>query len=242
MTDLHTHLLPGMDDGPRTFDESMQLVEMELDDGVDTIAVTPHFNFEYHKLAEFLEKREKQSEALQRITENAGLSVTIIEGAEVYLSQWITVEQRIKALCYQNSNCMLIELPEFYLPDWAHQVLCQLKLRGITPIIAHAERYLYFQKDIDLLRSLTRCGCLVQINADSIIGRGTKRRRQAFKLIKSGLVQFVASDTHSVLNRPPRLGAAMHILCKKVGWQAADILEQNQSRLCSGEKFLATIL
>lgn len=238
MTDLHTHLLPAMDDGPRTFDESMQLVEMELDDGVDTIAVTPHFNFEFHKLGEFLENREKQSGTLQKIIDDAGLPVTIIEGAEVYLSQWITVEEGVKELCYQNTSCMLIELPEYYFPDWAFQVLCQLKAGGITPVIAHADRYHYFQKDIDILRSLVRSGCLVQLNADSIIGSGPKSRRQAISLIKSGLVQFVASDAHSVLKRPPKLGVAMNLLCKKVGWQVADVFDANTSRLCRGERFL----
>ena len=241
MTDIHTHLLPDMDNGPRTFDESMQLVEMEVNDGVDTIAVTPHFNFEFDRLDEFLEKRARQSETLRKIITDAGLAVSIVEGAEVSLSQWITVEQAIKRLCYLHTSNMLVELPSDFFPDWAPQVLSDLHNRGITPVLAHVERYSYFQKNSEMLRNLVQSGCLAQLNADSLVSRGFSRRAQAISLLKSGLVQVLASDTHSVFKRPPRLGAAMKLFSKVEGRPVAELLDATAGQICNGADLLRAI-
>jgi protein-tyrosine phosphatase len=122
----------------------------------------------------------------------------------------------IKKLCYNNGTYILIEMPGNYCPKWAEDVLFEIKMMGITPILAHVERFGYFINSTDVLYSFVKAGALAQVNANSLIERGA-RRKAVLKLINEKLVHIIASDCHSVDKRPPNLEAGFDVISKKLG-------------------------
>ena len=193
MIDIHSHLIFDVDDGPKTLDESLRMVCEAEEAGVKTIIATPHFR-------EHMEGFEKVIENFQKLAHKASDSgVAIKLGCEVMLNPLIlkNIDDRTK-LCLDNSDYMLFEFPPGLIPSQGHDVIYRLQLEGIVPIIAHPERNICFLKDSGLLLEFIERGCLVQVDAGSIIGiYGKKIRDFSKSLIELNLTQFVASDAHT---------------------------------------------
>ena len=221
MTDLHTHILPGIDDGARTVEESISLLRMQLKSGVNTVALTPHFKFSAAEQPEFLLRRERSYNALSKAIDKHGLPIELILGAEVAFTTPL-LELDLDSLCYEGTKTILIELPMDHYPAYAGDMFYRLMLDGYTPLIAHAERYSYFTRKPGLLEKLTRGGALVQVNAGGLLKRRTRKR--ILKMISGGLVHVLASDTHSMDLRPPRLEKAVKVIEKKLGNETAQRL------------------
>jgi len=220
--DLHTHILPGIDDGAETVDESISLIRAEIESGVKTIALTPHFNVNASEQQDYLTAYNTAFYKLHEAINEHKLPIRLIQGAEVAFTS-LSPELDLDSLCYENTNTILIELPMTYYPPYSREILYRMQLDGYTPMIAHAERYAYFAKKPALLEKLVQTGALVQINAGSLIKKG-KIRRRALKMISRGLVHAIATDTHSMAMRPPRLDMAHEIVAKKLGTETAQRL------------------
>lgn len=227
MVDLHTHILPNIDDGPETIEESLRLLQMELVDGILTVAFTPHFSVDNDNLGEFIHKRDLAAETLFEEADKKGIRIRSLCAAEVALSPEILALSSVESLCYENSAIMLVELPLDFFWKWIPQTLYELKLRGITAVIAHAERYHYFRKDIKILQELVNAGFLVQINAESILCKNIKTKRFIKDLFQKNLIHVIASDTHSVSYRPPNLAAAIKEVEKNFGNECAKYIVTN---------------
>lgn len=226
MIDMHSHILPGIDDGAKNVKISLQLIEKDLRDGIKTICLTPHFNFEKQTIEQFLQEREDSYQQLKQAVEQKGWNVEFILGAEVAFSTKLTEQQDLKRLCYGNGKCMLVELPVTYLPKWTEEVLDELQVQGITPLLAHVERYNFFQSAPDKLYGLLEDGCYAQVNATSIV-KHKNAQKLIFLLMKHGMVHCMGSDTHSMEKRPPMMQDAMNLIEKKMGSEYLKNLEKN---------------
>ncbi|MCL2628775.1 MAG: capsular biosynthesis protein [Oscillospiraceae bacterium] len=222
MIDLHTHILPGIDDGAGTLNESIKLLQMEIDSGVKTVALTPHYRPSADTLKDFLRKRKDSYKRLSAEVERRGLRIKLILGAEVAYSPDL-LEMDIDEICYEGTKTILIELPPSHYPTLVKNVFYELLLRGYTPLIAHCERYPYFSKNTELLEELVYMGAIVQINAGPF-ARKWQNKRRLFSMINEELVHTIATDTHSVDKRPPKLKTAMKVIEKKLGIEAVQRL------------------
>lgn len=198
--DIHTHILPSIDDGASDIDISILLLEALEEQGVTHIAFTPHFYTQYedieNRLAEFLEAREK---AYKLVKENYTGSLTFTVGAEVHLSENILLIENLKDLCYRSTNYLLIEMP--YNSSFSDEEIKILKeiisKHKIIPVLAHIERYPVALKNKELLSQLKEMGCIMQINTESL--RGVFSKNKIIKLINEGYVALLGSDTHSTI-------------------------------------------
>lgn len=201
MTDLHTHILPGMDDGPKELSAALALLEQEYAQGVRNVALTSHYHCEAEDLQAFLARREASFRAL---SDAAPGDMTLKRGCEVFFSPEL-LHLDVSKLCLEGTRYLLLELPILQRPAFLREVLLGLTARGIVPLIAHAERYLYVQRDPRLLMEWIDLGARIQVNAgsDAALIR---------KLLRWGLVHVMASDAHHVTHRPANLRTGLEML------------------------------
>ncbi len=209
MIDLHFHCLPGIDDGPKTWDEATALCRAAADEGTDTVVATPHV-FRDNWINEDPSVRDR---LLLRLNTLLGGRPSVLAGCEYYFSTDIVqlVERgRWSPLTRLNrSRYLLIEFPPNEVPAAAEAVFHELSLLEVTPVVAHPERNAVLAQDPDRLERLVARGGVVQLTAGSLLGdfgRGCRSACEAF--FRRGLVHLVASDAHSIERRPPRLAQA----------------------------------
>lgn len=195
--DIHTHILPGVDDGCRTIEDSIEVIKYLKGNGVTDIVLTSHYiensNYSYNQIS--------RSEIFTRLKEKTqDLEVNLYLGNEIYLSDnVINLLERHEISTINNTKYMLVELPLTGYLNNLQNILCDLTSYGIVPIIAHPERYDFLQKNFKRVRELLEFDCLIQCNIDSLTGKyGRSAKRLMKKLLKNNLVQFVATDTHYV--------------------------------------------
>jgi protein-tyrosine phosphatase len=207
MIDLHCHVLPGIDDGPATIDESVALVRAAAASGVREIVATPHVSSHYpdNEPANIsLLTRELNERLLIE-----GVPVKIWTGAEINITRIGELsEEELSALALGGGQWLLVECPfAVYAPDF-DAILLYLKNKGHRVMLAHPERSPLFQRDPQRLEALVAAGMLASITAGSLVGRfGRDVRRFAMRLAADGLAHNVASDAHDVRRRPPGIAA-----------------------------------
>ncbi len=192
--DIHSHILPRIDDGPRDLENSRQCLRDLSAGGVTHLAFTPHFYPDQKTVEAFLEKREKAHQKILSAPELDGFAYTL--GAEVYLTGTLFNNEDLSALCYQGTNLMLVE------PEYADSFKNSLRIRihrlteerDITPIVAHIDRYPFLWKDPKRLQYLRDMGCLFQVNLSSFTEIFS--RRHALRLADEGLIHFIGEDVH----------------------------------------------
>ena len=224
MTDLHTHILPGMDDGARDVETSLELLRMEREQGVDRVVFTPHFYREKEDVSSFLSRR---CEALSRL-EAAAAQLPARErvalprwelGAEVAWMPNLAEREELKDLCLGQSNYFLLELP---FTPWRDQMISQLyELLGrgqFIPVIAHLDRY-WDRQPKEQIEQLLHLGVPIQLSANILLKFFS--RRKALQMIQQGQIFLLASDCHSLHHRPPNLGPAVNVVARKLGWRQA---------------------
>lgn len=217
MTDLHTHILPGMDDGAQSVEDALAMLQSEAQQGVDTVALTPHFSIKDETISEFLVRREKALQLLCKELEGK-THPKLLMGAEVAWAQGIAEWPELEALCYEDTKVLLVELP---VTPWTHEMFRQLYnlegRRGIMPMIAHVERYLHCQEKRSIER-LLGMGYPVQVSAEALLR--VFSRRKALELLV-GCDALLISDCHDVLHRKPNMAAALKVMEKKLGYRMA---------------------
>lgn len=213
MIDWHSHILPGMDDGSRNVAESLSMLKMLTEQGVDTVIATPHFFANDENVEVFLQRRKKSFDKLRsQLPQNAP---NVLLGAEVRYYQGISRMSELKRLCIEESKLLLLEMTMSKWTEYTVRELVELAgSRDITVILAHIERYLKLQSGSTWDR-LYENGILMQVNASFFTEFST--RRKALTLLQKGGIQFVGSDCHNMISRPPRIGKAFEIIEKKLG-------------------------
>ena len=215
MIDWHTHILPNVDDGSQSVEESVQLLTMQAEQGVEVVIATPHFCAEEESPEHFLARRERSFQSLQKEM-SIGLP-KILLGAEVQYYPGISQLKDVKKLCIEGTSLLLLEMP---FSDWTEYTVREvIKLAhsgSVTVILAHVERYLSFQNK-SVWKRFSESGILMQVNASFFLQMKTKRK--ALQMLRNAEVRFVGSDCHNVTVRPPRFGEAIDVIRKKFGEQ-----------------------
>lgn len=233
MTDLHTHILPGMDDGAADLKTAVRLLEMEYKQGVSRIALTSHYDCETTSLGDYLKRRQRSVNALMRELSGSENPVQCKLGAEVFFSPSLA-KVNVQDLCLEGTGILLIELPMSECrPVFMNEMLDWLLAEGIVPLIAHIERYPYVMNDPSLIRDWIDMGAFTQVNAASLLRRG-RSREAILGLIRNRLVHTVASDTHSVGRRPPQMAEAIGVIRKRLGDGTARKMISNAADLYNG--------
>jgi protein-tyrosine phosphatase len=216
--DLHCHILPGVDDGPESVDESLAMAGRAAEDGIRTIVATPHtLNGMYtNPIKEIVERVAALREALSK----NHIELMLYPGADVRLCPcMMDLIQSGQAGTINNAGkYVMIELPSEAIPFGVRDEIFSMKLNGITPIISHPERNSAIQHDIGILYALIRMGALSQITAMSVVGDfGGAAMRCAETLLVRRLAHVIASDAHSATWRPPVLSTAVEAAAEIMG-------------------------
>ncbi|MFA6941309.1 MAG: CpsB/CapC family capsule biosynthesis tyrosine phosphatase [Clostridiaceae bacterium] len=205
MIDIHSHILPGIDDGAKNIDTFLKMIKIAKQDGIEKIIATPHFvNGIYENT---YDQVAAETDKMKDMIQNYGINLELIPGQEVYLDKHsIDLYKEGKIRGINASSYLLCEFPMDSLPDNALDIIYELQIAGAKIILAHPERYMYFIKNLTLINDFIKEGCLFQINSGSIEGIfGKEIRKTAMLLIKNGICDFIASDAHSAGTRSPRI-------------------------------------
>jgi protein-tyrosine phosphatase len=226
MIDLHAHLLPGLDDGAKTLEESVQMCWISYKDGVRTIVGTPHtLNGLYLNDREtILAKVKELNEALNSELRTPNLELRILPGADVRLCEktLLQLDQGKVMTISDGKKYLFLEFPSQGIPYQAEEIIFQIMTRGITPIITHPERNLEIGQRPQRYYKMIQMGCFGQVTAMSLTGEfGSKVRQIAERLLKNRLIHFIASDAHSIDGRPPILSKGVRAAAKIVGKEEA---------------------
>ncbi len=230
MTDLHTHILPGMDDGSDSPDLSISMIRAELAQGINGIALTPHFYPNMESLKTFLNRREESFGILTEAVEKdiPDEDITFYPGAEVYYFDGIESASDLSALAIGDTGLLLVEMP---FEEWNSRILRSLLKMAESPdyrvVVAHIERYGGYQKN-GVLQDLRNAGVYFQSNADFFIDR--RRRRTALRMLAVGLISFIGTDCHNMTTRKPELDKAFEIIEENLGNEPIQRLKENEVR------------
>jgi protein-tyrosine phosphatase len=220
--DIHCHLLPGIDDGAKSWDDSLAMARMAVADGIDTIVVTPH------QLGGFSQNHgeaiRERTEELARLLAKHEIPLAVLPGADVRIeSGMIALVQQGEVLSLaDHRRHILLELPhELYFP--LDRLLSELNAAGMAGILSHPERNAGIMAKPAIVGPLVDAGCLMQITAGSLLGTfGPQSQSVAERLASDGLVHFVSTDAHGLKSRRPQLAAAHRRMAELVGSVLAD--------------------
>lgn len=204
MIDLHSHLLPGIDDGAPDLDAAVAMGHAAVEGGVEEIAATPHVSARYQN--DPLGFGERVAE-VQRALDDAGVTLTVHQGAEVSHALFHDLsEEALRACALGGGRYLLLEPPYAGPAPFIDRMVYDLQLKGYAILLAHPERIGAFQRDIDLLQKLVDQGCLTSVTAASVAGQfGGSVQKFTRELFARGLVHNLASDAHDATHRSPAL-------------------------------------
>lgn len=227
MLDFHSHILPEIDDGAQSVDESITMLRMLKEQGVSTVALTSHYIAMDESPAEFLENRKIAFEKLNDEIEKSGEDLPkLLLGAEVYYYPGISKMEELSSLSLESTNLLLLEMPMAPWGEYAFREIEEIiNTSSITVVLAHIERYLKYLKKGSLERLLDM-GALIQVNASFLFSRHTKRK--SLKMFKEGQFHFIGSDCHNTQHRPPRINDAIDVLKEKFSNESIDKFFENQ--------------
>jgi len=238
--DLHTHILPGVDDGPESIDHSVDLIAQSVRQGAVGIAATPHRSpWAYHEPISAMEARLV---SLRRACEDVGLEVELYMGGETFLiPELVRPGEGFDIVTLNRSRYLLFELPFEQYPPYVEETVFDLQLRGYRLVMAHAERYARYHQDVNQIIALLERGVLAQVNAGSLAGQnGSASRTTAEIMLEHHMAHLVASDSHSVDARPPSVASNYDRLVEIVGNQAAQSLVMRVPRMIVEDEAVPT--
>lgn len=221
MIDIHSHILPGVDDGARSIEESIKILQKAADAGVTTIVATPHV-LEVPSKTEWQGVSNIFNRLKQKIVQE-NIHIEMILGAELFISPDLpqNIEEN-RELCINNGSYVLLELPVLEIPSFTMHIIFELLIKGIQPIVAHPERYFEIQKDDTKLSEIVKMGVLTQLNCGSLLGRYGKRvQKTARTLLKHNLIHMIASDIHSIPDGSYPLSQGVNMAAEVVGIKRA---------------------
>lgn len=231
MIDFHSHILPGVDDGPETVEQSLSMLRSSFLQGVDALVSTSHFygNEEYPQ--EFLRRRNAAALQLKSaMFFNAEIYPEVILGSEVLYFPGISEAEGIEQLRIEHTRSILIEPP---MAPWSGDMLDEIQQLGknfdLIPIIAHVDRYMTMLKDPSLLERVRKHDLLVQVNGSYFLN--PKSQEAALKNLKAGNIHLIGSDCHNLDSRPPNLGAVRKWAKAKQVKTEFQMLRQNAADL-----------
>ncbi len=232
--DIHSHILPSVDDGAKSLDEALAILSLMKEQGITDVIATPHFYPQLQNLDDFKNKSESAYNMLKKATANTTLP-NIYLGCEMLYFEGIGKSTELESFFLGDSRFLLLELPSYRIPDMLFTDLFDLISNGITPIIAHIERYCKARGYKKLISFVKQHNILAQINASSFFAYPYKATVN--RLLKQEVVQLIATDSHSLKERPPMLSEALLKIEKSFGQAVCDRLIADNEELF--EKIIA---
>ena len=220
MIDIHSHVLAGLDDGARSLEQSVAMIRIAAETGTTDLVASPHANLEFQFDPERVEERLAE---LQRASDG----VRLHRGCDfhLYFDNIHDALAHPSKYTINHKRYLLVEFPDVLIAKSTPEVFAQLLESGMTPIITHPERNYLLHKRMAELESWIDSGVLVQVTAQSLLGRfGTEARGVARQLMKRGMVHFIASDAHDEVDRTPRLDLAYNHVASRYGRERAELL------------------
>lgn len=232
MIDIHCHILPDVDDGPETQEESLKMARAAVIEGISTIIATPH-----HKNGEYENTRDeiiRKTRELNELLKKEQLPLHVLPGQETRINGGFIEDYEQGKLLPLNKETkyIFVELPFRNVPRYTEQLLFEIQLKGLVPIIVHPERNLAILERPEMLYHYVVKGALTQITAASIAGYfGSKIKKFTGQLIENNLVHFVASDAHNTTSRSFKMKEAYDVIEKNFGSAMVSILKENAELL-----------
>lgn len=212
MIDIHSHILPGIDDGAKSMESTLSMLQIAKESGTEYIFATPHY---YPGIYDNdFEKTKYMVDKINGIVTKNAIDIKVLPGQEIYIHKNTLMHYKQGLINGLNgSKYILLELPMDKLPALVLDTIYELGILGVRTIIAHPERYNYIIEKPSRVNRLLDEGCLFQINTGSISGIfGSKVKKTADTLLKNHICHFIASDAHSTGNRSPRMVEAYNIV------------------------------
>ena len=226
-TDFHSHILPGMDDGSQTVEESIAMLRLAAEQGITRVIATPHFYPRYDTPEEFLARRDAAMARLQKEMAQYHDLPQVTLGAEVYYFHGMSESEALSQLTIGGKRCILIEMP---FGGWTVDMYRELEniwiKRRLIPIVAHIDRYIRPFHTRGLVDRLAHMPVLVQANAEFFLSRRTAA--MAMRLLRADAIHLLGSDCHNTTTRMPNLGAALQRIYQKNGDRAMERLEYHE--------------
>lgn len=228
--DFHSHILPGIDDGSASVEQSIAMLRMEAEQGIEHVIATPHFYPKHHTPADFLRRREEAEKLLrEEMAKHEGLPRLSV-GAEVYFFPGIADCDALQELTIDNKGCIILEMPH---SAWAQSMYREMEgisvKQGITPIIAHIDRYIQPFKTREIMKHLDDLPVFVQVNASFFLHASTKRT--ALRLLREDRIHLLGSDCHNISSRSPNMGQATETIRQCLGTEVI-------RRICTYQQML----
>lgn len=236
MIDLHCHLLPGIDDGARTLDDSLAMAELAVAEGITHILVTPH-----HKNGKYENVKEdiiRVTAELQEEFDKRNIALTLFPGQEVRINGELLADVENDAILFTDvdNQYLLIEFPTLAIPHYTESLFFQLQQKGITPVIVHPERNQEVIRNPNVLLPFIERGALAQLTASSYVGAfGRDIADLSSKLIEANLVHIIASDAHNTRGRSFRMQEAFAKLEKEFGPAKVNLFQMTARDLINGD-------
>lgn len=239
MIDIHSHILPNIDDGARNIDESIAMIKEAYKAGFTDIISTSHYIEESYNAT--IKEREELIKDINKKLEEENINIKIHNGAEAYVAiNLVDLIESKKLPTINGSKYLLMELPMHSEIIYLDEVICKLKSNGIIPIIAHPERYSYVQENPKGLQSLIDKGVLFQANYGSVIGHyGKSAKKTLKKLLKNDMIHFFGTDTHRSSGMYIQMDTVLRKLEKLVGKEKLEILSnKNPQRVLDNKEIV----
>lgn len=227
VVDFHSHILPRLDDGSRSVEESVAMLRMSAEQGIREIVLTPHFYPQRHTPERFLEKR---AYACYRLWEQAHMIPGLPDlkiGAEVHYFSQMSHSEELEKLAIEGTSCILVEMPSSPWTEGMYRELAMIPENlGLRPIIAHVDRYLGRFRDYGIPKRLSELPVLVQANANFFLNDS-----RAMTMLRNHQIHVLGSDCHNMAERKPNLGPAIDRIVSKLGPDALEWIKGKEREI-----------
>ena len=221
VTDFHCHILPGIDDGSKSVEESIAMLKKEAEQGVTHVVATPHFYAHHDSPERFLARRERAEKKLREAMKDYPGLPTLSVGAEIYYFSGISDSDILKQLTIDKKGCILLEMPVSLWSESMYREIGDIPAKqGLTPIIAHVDRYIGPFRTHGIPERLEKLPVYVQANAGFFLRSTT--RGMALRMLKENRIHLLGSDCHNMSTRVPNLGSAAEVIRKRLGQETLD--------------------
>ena len=230
--DFHSHILPAVDDGSTDVAQSIAMLRLEGEQGITHVVATPHFYPEQDTPEQFLARRQRAEATLREAMAKESAMPQLLVGAEVRFFRGISESNLIPKLAV-GQRSILIEMPPAPWPEAAYRELEAIHAHwGVTPVIAHIDRYIAPFRTFGIPERLEKLPVLVQANGSFFLEKATAS--MALRLLKRDRIHLLGSDCHNLTSRKPNLGPAMEAIVKKLGPEALIRIRQYEASALDG--------
>lgn len=235
--DFHSHILPQIDDGSSSLEESIAMLKMEAEQGIRHVIATPHFYARYDDPEQFFTNRKAAEQLLrQEMEKHEGLPELSV-GAEVHFFSGMSQSDLLPGLTIDGKKCILIEMPNAPWTDHMYRELEYIsERRGLIPIVAHIDRYIAPFRTFQIPEKLEQLPVLVQANASFFLRGST--HSLALKLLRKDRIHLLGSDCHNLTTRPPELGGAEDVILRRLGEEPLERIRYYQNEVLMEKSFV----